>query len=33
VCERSAVKVSGGELIFGKYAKDGATVAAAGGEI
>ena len=29
VCERSAVKASGGELIFGKYAKDGVTVAAA----
>ena len=33
VCERSAVKASGGKLIFGKYAKDGVTVAAAGGEI
>ena len=29
VCERSAVKASGGELVFGKYAKDGVTVAAA----
>ena len=33
VCERSAVKASGGELIFGKYAKDGVTVAAAGRKI
>ena len=29
VCERSAVKASGGELVFGKYARDGVTVAAA----
>ena len=33
VCERSAVRASGGELIFGKYARDGVTVAAAGRKI
>ena len=33
VCERSAVRASGGELIFEKYARDGVTVAAAGRKI
>ena len=33
VCERSAVRASGGELIFGKYAGNGVTVAAAGRKI